>query len=224
MLAVAVCTASAAVGARSTLRAVPASGGDSAVCYPLDSNYQTGSCVIYKTGKRTQTSLVYGDNQSAGSCDHGWWVFDISGIPSGVLINGVTLHAYCADQYYPYWALTRITKTDPRVSQVDSVYTDIYAYGQHPPDTSNPYGENPSYYRKSFASASPGWNAIDLGTYGRSDLAASLARGWFPVGLDDFDEYYYYFIEFQGWNEENKPYIVVTYTTPTQQSPGRAVN
>jgi hypothetical protein len=174
-------------------------------CYPNLANYETGSCL---SNARTQTSLVYGTNGAGGTIDHGWFVFDISGIPDASIINSVELHAYCAGYNMPYWAITRVTWTDPRTSPVNAVYTDLSYYDED------------GYYQLYYSDPVSGWNVINLGSVAATDLRGKLSSDWWACGVDEIDNYYYYWIEFEGWDDTHVPYIVVNYSTPIDYDVG----
>jgi Secretion system C-terminal sorting domain/CARDB len=176
-------------------------------CYPTAANYSTGSTL---TGSKTQVSLAMAGNPSVLTTDRGWMGFDISGIPAGSVINSVTLYAYCYQAgSYSYWALTRITHTDPRTSSASDVYGDIN------------YGDVDGYYLIFYNNPTVGWNSWLLGATAVTDLTNALGGGYYAVGVHDWDEYpSYYYVDFQGWAETNVPYIIVDYTPPSASDVG----
>ena len=49
-----------------------------------------------------------------------------------------------------------------------------------------------------------------------TNLQSALAQNWFAIGIHYRDGSPTYYIGFDGWNEANKPYLIIDYTyTPT---------
>jgi hypothetical protein len=176
-------------------------------CYPSATNYSTGSCL---STSRTQVSLAMAGDPALLTTERGWMGFDVSGIPAGSVINSVTLYAYCYQAgSYSYWALTRVTLTDPRTSPVGDVYNDLSTY------------DADGYYLIFYNNPSIGWNSWLLGATAVTDLTNALGGGYYAVGVHDFDEYpSYYYVDFQGWAQTNVPYIIVDYTPPSASDVG----
>ena len=162
--------------------------------YPVNSNYNTGST---SSVAKTQTSLVKG----YPTTEAGWMKFDISGIPDGATINSVEFHGYVNATNYPYWSITPVTN-DPVSASPSVLYTDIST------EASSGYylyiDENSSY--------TTGWKTHILGGSANTNLQAALAQNWFTIGIFDRDASSNYYIGFDGWNEANKPYLVIDYT------------
>jgi hypothetical protein len=165
-----------------------------ATVYPLNANYNTGTTT---TSAKTQTSLVKGYPPT----ENGWMKFDVSSIPDGATINSVVFHGYVSATYYPYWSITPVTN-DPVTASPSVLYADINAEG-----TTGYY-----LYRNESSSFSTGWKTYTLGGNVNTNLAAALAQNWFAIGIMDRDGSTSYYIAFHGWNEANKPYLVIDYT------------
>jgi hypothetical protein len=76
---------------------------------------------------------------------------------------------------------------------------------------------NAGYYlhRNETGTIANDWISYTLGGSVNANLQAALVQNWLAIGLVDTDNGTY-FISFDGWNEANKPYLVVDYTyTPT---------
>jgi len=168
-----------------------------ATVYPSNIDYWTGSCT---TTSKTQVSLV----KAYPPTENGWMRFDVSGIPDGSVINSVEFHGYVNANNYPYWSITPVTN-DPITASASVLYADINAEA------------NAGYYlwRNETGTISNDWITYMLGGNVNANLQSALIQNWFAIGIMDRDNGTY-FINFDGWNETNKPYLVVDYTyTPT---------
>jgi hypothetical protein len=166
-----------------------------AYVYPLAIDYWTGTCT---STTKTQVSAV----KAVPPSEAGWMKFDVSSIPVGAVINSVEFHGYVYGNYIPQWSITPVS-VDPVTANPSVLYPDINAEG------------NSGYYlyRNETATLSVGWKTHMLGGNINSDLAAALAQGWFAIGVMDRDPGTNY-INFNGCNSSNKPYLVVNYTHP----------
>jgi hypothetical protein len=166
-----------------------------AYVYPLAINYWTGTCT---STTKTQVSAV----KAVPPSEAGWMKFDVSSIPVGAVINSVEFHGYVYGNNIPHWSITPVS-VDPVTADPSVLYPDINAEG------------NSGYYlyRNETATLSVGWKTYMLGGNVNSDLATALAQGWFAIGVMDRDPSTYY-INFNGCNSSNKPYLVVNYTYP----------
>jgi hypothetical protein len=175
------------------------SAGESlATVYPSNISYWTGSCT---STAKTQTSLVKGYPPN----EVGWMMFDVSNIPDGAVINSVEFHGYVNATNYPYWNINPVS-CNPLTAPVGTLYSDIRAEA------------NSGYYlyRNEPGSYTTGWKTHVLGGNVSTDLHNALAQNWFAIGIMDRDVSAAYYIGFDGWNETNKPYLVIDYTfTPT---------
>ena len=70
------------------------------------------------------------------------------------------------------------------------------------------------------ASFATGWHSYEMGNSAAADLQAAIPQGWFAVGIFDRDVSTTYYINFDGWNEDNHPYLIVNYqyVTPVELS------
>jgi hypothetical protein len=127
--------------------------------------------------------------------------FDVSSIPDGSIINSVEFHGYVNATYYPYWNINPVS-LDPLTATPSALYTDIMA------EASSGY----YLYRSEASSYTTGWKVHTLGGNVNANLQAALIQNWFTIGIMDRDGSSTYYIGFDGWNEANKPYLVVDYT------------
>jgi len=164
-----------------------------ATVYPLNAAYNTGTTT---TSSKTYNSLV----RAYPPSEAGWMKFDVSSIPDGSVINSVEFHGYVSANNHPYWSITPVTN-DPVTAVPSVLYADINAEG------------STGYYlfRNETGTITNGWITYMLGGNVNANLAAALAQNWFAIGIMDRDASTYY-IAFHGWNEANKPYLVVNYT------------
>ena len=163
--------------------------------YPQSANYWTGSI---DTSGGIEVSLVKANGNGVG-----WMVFDISGIPQGAIINSITFKGYVYDNNWPYWSITPMGTVNPVppnppeiVPQIISNYKQEVAYS----------------FNTESGTLWVGWLSRVLGNNAIVDLQNALPQGWFAIGFVDWDFEATYYIDFQGWAEVNKPYLVVNYT------------
>ncbi len=164
--------------------------------YPQSANYWTGTT---NGTSFTQTSMIQGMN-----LEDGWAMFDVSGIPNGAIINSVVYNAYVNYTYYPYWSVTPCT-LDPLTSTAAALSAHIEANS----------AQGVAYaYNNESSTFAVGWHAYTLTAAACTDLAASLAQGWFATGMCSRDNSTSFYIYLDGWNEANPPYLVVDYSIP----------
>lgn len=168
---------------------------DTHTAYPQSVSYWTGSTT---SAAKTETSLVKGYNT-----EDGWFKFDISALPIGATINSVTFNGYVYDNSWPYWSITPVT-VDPVSATAADLFADINAEA-----TTGYY-----LYRNESGTITNGWIQHVLGGNVNTDLSNAIAQGWFAIGVASRDNVTGYYINFQGWNEANIPYLTIDYTPP----------
>lgn len=169
-------------------------GKSSATVYPLNAGYNTGTTT---SSAFTETSLVKGYPTTQA----GWMKFDVSSIPDGSTINSVEFHGYVNATYYPFWNINPVS-ADPLTATPSALYTDIMA------EASTGY----YLYRSESSSYATGWKTHMLGGAVNANLQSALVQNGFTIGIMDRDNSSSYYIGFDGWNQVNKPYLVVDYT------------
>jgi hypothetical protein len=162
--------------------------------YPLNANYNTGTC---SSSAFTQTSLMNGYGYETGFAK-----FDLSAIPAGATITSIDFNGYVNASSWPYWSITPLPY-DPLVTAAATMNSYIVAN----------YGSTVAYSYNTESSSISGWIARTLGNTAVADCQAALAQGWFSLGITDWDFTTSYYIDFDGWNEANKPYLVINYST-----------
>ncbi|MDY0075711.1 MAG: fibronectin type III domain-containing protein [Bacteroidales bacterium] len=162
-------------------------------CYPDNVNYNTGSTngTIF-----TKTSEIYTESNDA---ERGWARFNTSAIPDGDDISSVELHIYVNDDNYAYFNVMSM-ENDPLSGDAASVFIDA--------------GDGTAYTTYTSNFPSPDWYVVDLGATASVDLKNRLADDWFAIGLYEHELSGMFYLSCDGWNEINKPYIVVTHATP----------
>ena len=167
---------------------------DTAIVYPQNSNYWTGTC---NSSTKTQVSLV-----NAGGNNAGWMAFNISPIPDDATIISVIFYGYLYANNYPYWSITPMGSVNPVTASAAAIYNQV----------SNNYSQGTAYsYNQESGTLTNGWINRTLGTTAPSDLQTRLGQNWFAIGIVDWDFNASYYVNFQGWAETNKPYLKVVY-------------
>ena len=168
-----------------------------ATVYPNASSKWTGSC---NETDFTEISLVKGYNDNDG-----WMCFDISSIPDNAIIYNVVLHAYVNETSYPYWSVTPLSN-NPLSIDATTLHNDIVAEEQ----------TNYYLFQNETSTFSPGWKQYELEGNVASDFQTSLIQDWFGIGIASRDNSTTYYINFDGWNEDNPPYLSVHYSQPAE--------
>nr|NQU90236.1 carboxypeptidase regulatory-like domain-containing protein [Bacteroidota bacterium] len=160
------------------------------ICQPDAADYNTGSTdgTVF-----TQTSMI---RTQASDAERGWARFNTSAIPDGSAINSVELNIYVSDDNYAYFDVMSI-EADPLLGTALGVFDDI--------------GDGTQYAHYASNFPDPGWYVVDLGATAAGDLQALLGDDWFSVGLYEYESGSYY-LEYDGWNEANPPFVSVTYS------------
>ncbi len=166
--------------------------------YPSSTAYWTGTT---DGTTKTENSLV----NLNGNSYAGWMQFDVSSIPVGSAINEVNITVYVNATNWPYWAITKMT-TDPLVDDAATLFSDIQGGDQY-------------VYNTESSGFSTGWHTYTLGGDVLTDFANALASGIFRTGMFDVDNGTNYYVDMDGWNEANVPYLTVDYT-PAVVGPG----
>ena len=161
--------------------------------YPLDSNYWTGTC---DSSTKTEVSLVKGYNTKLG-----WMAFDISAIPYYASISSIAFHGYVYDNSWPYWSITPMGLVNPITETAPTIFNQV----------SNNYQQGTAYsFNQESGTLTNGWISRELENGATYDLQSALSQGWFAIGIVDWDFSTSYYVEFQGWQGYNKPYLRVT--------------
>ncbi len=168
---------------------------DTLKIYPGNGTYWTGTCTA---SAKTDTSEVRG----YGGGEVGWFVFDLSALPSGTIFNSMEFYGYVNLTNYPYWSLTPMGTIDPRTATASEISSYVNANS----------GQGTAYiFANESSTFTTGWHNYTPEANALTDLQNSLSQGWFACGMDERDGSATYYIEFDGWAQTNKPYIEVIY-------------
>jgi len=162
---------------------------------PLNVDYWTGST---NGTAKTEVSLVKGANQ-----EDGWFMFDNTNIiNSGPIIDSIRFHGYVNAANWPYWSATPL----PGINPLTATAAELKAAIQANSATGVAY-----IFQNEAQGFTTGWKSYTMGTNSHAPFLSSLAQGWFAMGMDSRDNSTTYFINWDGWNETNKPFLVVYY-------------
>jgi len=162
------------------------------IVHPLDSPYWTGTTDGIS---KTEPSIVRGHN-----VEDGWMMFDISMIPDGTVIDRVEFHGFVNDTHQPDWSITPMNN-DPINANAADIYFDINDEAYNPSLCYLFLDENAGYSSGSITHV--------LGGNANSDLAGSLVQDWFSIGIACRNDNTNNWINFDGWNETNPPFLIV---------------
>ena len=170
------------------------------VVMPQSADYWTGTT---NGTDKTEVSYVKAWGGSGGN-DQGWMKFDVSSIPAGAVITGITFHGYVTITNYPYWSITPMP-IDPVTASGADIWNTAQAGS----------GQDVAYaYNNESSSFAPGWHEYTLEGTANEDLTSALSQGWFAVGIYERDGSDTYYLEFDGWAETNVPYLEVEFFVP----------
>ncbi|MBC8526828.1 MAG: hypothetical protein H8D22_08230, partial [Candidatus Cloacimonetes bacterium] len=168
---------------------------DTINCYSASAEYNTGT--VCSSGTITQTSEVW---EQGGDEYRGWTRFDISNIPDSAVINSVELHIYYNDIYHPWFYWYRLDN-DPLtlIGNPSAIYADC--------------GDGAEYLHYE-GDLQTGWYSNVLGGSVVADIQSALTDDWFGIGHKTADYVSIFYYHADGWNEDNPPYMTVTYEIP----------
>jgi hypothetical protein len=167
---------------------------DTIIVYPMAAQYWTG----YTDGATktdNEINTIYPND--------GWAAFDVTGFPPSTdAIDAITFWGYLNANNFPYWAITPMGSVNPVTGDAASIYSQI----------NNNYTQGTAYsYNLESGTLTNGWLSRALEASAPTDLYNALGQGWFAIGFVDFDFYASYYVNFDGWNSNNIPYLEVIY-------------
>lgn len=149
----------------------------------------------------TESSLIKSVSSNAYQ---GYAKFDLSNLPGTATITGASVHYNVYESFIPYFRLTKVA-IDPMANSASAVKSAITG--------GTSYGTYTSEY-------SVGWHHITINN-AAADITAAVANGWFALGFYEYEGGGSYTLHINGWNETNKPYMIVNYNyIPTNNDVG----
>jgi hypothetical protein len=103
---------------------------------------------------------------------------------------------------WPYWSATPLPGIDPLTASASDLKTAIEA---------NSGAGNAYLFRDEGSSYTTGWKNHVMENTANADMQASLTQDWFAMGMDSRDNSTTYYINWDGWNQANVPYLSVVY-------------
>jgi len=166
---------------------------NSITCYPQNTDYCTGTT---NASEKIKNSLVFGSDP-----EDGWMSFDISSIPDGAEIYSVVFNGYVYERYKPDWAITHVG-IDPLTATPADLHDDIVAEQ----DVGYYYSRNEQNINLPLD-----WRRYMLSGSVSEDLQDALLADKFTIGIANKQPNAFRYIRYQGWNEDNPPFLKVTF-------------
>jgi hypothetical protein len=163
--------------------------------YPQSFPYWTGTT---DGTNKTDNSLVRGLNT-----EDGWFMFDITSIAGAVEILQVTLNGYVNSTNWPYWSATPL----PGLNPLTATAAELKAAAE-----ANSADGTAYVYSNESSSFNTGQYSYLTESWTNTDLLAAVSQGWFAMGMDSRDNSTSYWINWDGWNQSNIPYLEVEYS------------
>ncbi len=162
--------------------------------YPQNANYWTGTT---DGTNKTDVSEVRGFNT-----EDGWFMFDISTIPLGSIIDEARFYGYVNYTYYPFWSATPLPGLNPLTAKAAELKNTITNYS----------GQSAAYiYSNESSTFTTGWHNYLMGNSANADIQNAISQGWFAMGMDSRDNSSSYYINWDGWAQTNIPYLEISY-------------
>ena len=169
---------------------------------PNSADYNTGST---DGSSFTETSEIKGYGGPSTSRESGWIRFSLLGLSPAIQVDSVVFNYYVNDTNWPYWSVTPVS-VDPLTVDEATLHADINEEASSPSD---------SYlYLSESSSHAPGFYSNSLINNAIEDLTEAVQDGYFAVGVVDRDFSTTYFLEIDGWNDENPPSLDIYWSAP----------
>jgi hypothetical protein len=158
--------------------------------------------VAYWTGTTDGATKTDDSEVRCWDSEDGWMMFDVSPINDAATITQVTFYGYVNLTDWPYWSATPLPGLNPLTATASELKTAIEANS----------AQGVAYiYSNEGSGFVPGWYNYLMETWTNADLQATLAQDWFAMGMDSRDNSASYYVNWDGWNENNVPYLEVMY-------------
>jgi hypothetical protein len=177
-----------------TVESNPMEEIDTVKVYPQSVAYWTGTT---DGTNKTDNSEVRGLNT-----EDGWFMFDITSIADAVEILQVTLNGYVNSTNWPYWSATPL----PGLNPLTATAAELKAAAE-----ANSADGTAYVYSNESSSFTTGQYSYLTESWTNTDLFAAVTQGWFAMGMDSRDNSTSYWINWDGWNQTNVPFLEVIY-------------
>ena len=169
---------------------------------PNSADYNTGST---DGSSFTENSEIKGHGGPSTSRESGWARFSLLGMSPAVNIDSVVFNYYVNETNWPYWSVTPVS-VDPLTADATTLHTDINAEAASATE---------SYlYQFESSAFSAGFYTNTLINNASSDLSDAVPNGYFVIGVVDRDGIATYYLDIDGWNEDNPPSLDVYWSAP----------
>jgi len=169
---------------------------------PNSADYNTGTT---SGSSFTETSEIKGHGGSNTDRESGWARFSLLGMSPAVDIDSVVFNYYVNETNWPYWSVTPVS-VDPLTADATTLHTDINAEAASATE---------SYlYQFESSAFSEGFYSNTLINNASADLADAVPNGYFVMGVVDRDGINTYYLDIDGWNEDNPPSLDVYWSAP----------
>ena len=162
--------------------------------YPNFAQYWTGST----------DGVTKNDGEVRGYGDEdGWMMFDLSNLPHYLpCILSVTFEAFVNSTNWPYWSITPMGNLNPIIASALDIKNTI---------ESNSGVDSAYLYSNENSTFTMGWKSFVLEGNITNDIERSFGRDWFAIGIDSRDNNQSFYINFDGWSQQNPPYLILEF-------------
>ena len=169
---------------------------------PNSAEYNTGST---DASSFTESSEIKGYGGPNNSRESGWVRFSLLGLSPAIQVDSVVFNYYVNDTNWPYWTVTPVS-VDPLTADEATLHADINEEASSATD---------SYlYQFESSSFAPGFYSNTLINNAAQDVVDAIQDGYFAVGVVDRDFSTTYYLEIDGWNDENPPSLDIYWSAP----------
>ena len=167
---------------------------DTIIVYPQSAQYWTGTT--------PGTTKIDGEINTVYP-NVGWAMYDLSGIPSSTFqVYSIQFYGYVNSTNWPYWSATPMGSVNPILDPAATIYAQV----------NSGYEQGTAYiYSNESSGFSVGWHYYPLEAGATTDLLNAIPQGWFAMGFIDRDFTATYYVNFDGWSQNNPPYLEIIY-------------
>ena len=169
---------------------------------PTSADYNTGST---DGSSLTESSEVKGYGGPSNSRESGWIRFSLLGLSPAIQVDSIVFNYYVNETNWPYWTVTPVS-VDPLTADEATLHADINEEASSAFDSYLYLSESSSY--------APGFYSNPLINDATQDLTDAIQEGFFAIGVVDRDFSTTYYLEIDGWNDDNPPSLDVYWSAP----------